>query len=385
MSLPTTLEMIGDLIATPSVSSVVRSIDMGNEAVTNLIANWCNSAGFSVEIMPVADNPGHFNLIATLGQGKGGLVLSGHTDTVPFNEALWDSDPFVASEREGRLYGLGTSDMKSFIALALAAARTFDPRDFKRPLILLATADEESGMTGAQALLDANRPQADFAVIGEPTNMRPVRMHKGSFSDGLRLTGRSGHASDPSLGNNAMEGMYLIIGELLKVRDEWQSTYRNTEFKVPTPTMNLGHIHGGDNPNRICGDCEITFDVRALPGMNLEELQHALHKRLEEAVRHTGLKLDFTMPYNGVEPMDTPADSPIVSATEKLTGFEASAVNFGTEAPYFAQMGMDVVVLGPGDIATAHQPNEHLEIDTVEPTIDLLRKLIFQYCVDQSI
>ena len=385
MPLPTTRQMIDQLIATPSVSSVVSEIDMGNESVSNLLANWCSDGDYNVELMPIESKPEHVNVIATMGSGNGGLVLAGHTDTVPFNESLWESDPFVTSERDGLLHGLGTTDMKAFLALALTAANSFKPADFKKPLILLATADEESGMSGAKALLDADRPKADFAVIGEPTNMRPVRMHKGAMSDGIRLTGRSGHSSDPSFGNNAMEGMYKIIGELLAIRKELQSRYKNDAFAVPHPTLNLGHIHGGDNPNRICGDCELLFDLRPLPGMNIEELYATIHTRLQNAVSNTGLKIEFTMPFNGIYPMETAADSPIVRATEKLTGSSAEAVSFGTEAPYFSKMGMDVVILGPGDISTAHQPNEYLHLDRIDKTIEMLRSLIYQYCIQCKI
>ena len=384
MPIPTVRKMIEGLIATPSVSSVVEDIDMGNEAVTQLLADWCRQAGFAIEVMPIDGKPGHYNLIATRGSGPGGLVLAGHTDTVPFNESLWDSDPFAASERDGYIYGLGTTDMKAFLGMALAAAHTFEHAHFQKPLTILATADEESGMSGARALLDARRPVADFAVIGEPTNLRPVRMHKGAMSDGIRLTGRSGHSSDPTLGNNAMEGMYKIIGELMTIRAELQSRYKNDAFKVPHPTLNLGHIHGGDNPNRICGDCELLFDLRPLPGMNMEELYDTVHDRLLAVVNGSGLQLEFTMPFNGTYPMETAADSPIVKATENLTGYTAEAVSFGTEAPYFKEMGMDVVVLGPGDIATAHQPNECLALDRIDPTVDILQSLIQQYCVQPS-
>ncbi len=381
MPIPGLRKMIDKLIATPSVSSVVPSINMGNEAVTHELANWCRDAGFAVEIMPVSTQDKHYNMIATLGEGPGGLVLAGHTDTVPLDESLWNSDPFSATERDGFLFGLGTTDMKAFLALALEAASHFNPANCKKPITILATADEESGMSGARALLDARRPMADFAIVGEPTNLRPVRMHKGAASDGIRLTGRSGHSSDPSLGNNAMEGMHRIIGELLLIRTELQAHFKNDAFHVPVPTLNLGRIHGGDNPNRICGDCELSFDLRPLPGMNVEELLDTIHDRLVETVRDTGLQLEFTMPFNGIQPMETAADSDIVRATEKLTGHPAEAAAFGTEAPYFQQLGMEVVVLGPGDIGTAHQPNECLRLDRIEPTINLLRSLISRYCV----
>ena len=151
---------------------------------------------------------------------------------------------------------------------------------------------------------------------------------------------------------------------------------------MPTPTLNLGHIHGGDNPNRICGQCELTYDLRVLPGMDLRELREMLHQRLAQVVEPTGLELEFTLPFNGNQPMETDAASAIVRSAENLTGHQAEAVSFGTEAPFFASLGMDVVVLGPGNIDTAHQPDEFLELDRIDPTVTLLRQLVFQHCLN---
>lgn len=378
---PDLLDMIDGLISAPSVSSVNATFDQGNHLVIERLAGWLEPLGYRVEIMPLPDQPGKANLIATLGSGPGGLVLAGHTDTVPWDEGRWKFDPFRLTRQDDRLYGLGTSDMKAFLALAIEAASSFDASQFREPLILVATADEESSMAGARALVDAKRPQARYAVIGEPTGLRPVRLHKGILMEAIRLRGQSGHSSDPSLGNNALEGMHAIISELLRWRAELQAEHRNPLFEVPVPTLNLGHIHGGDNPNRICADCELHIDLRPLPGMEIEALRHTLQTRLSGIVEGSGLELDCHPLFEGTPALETDAASDIIRVTEKLTGYSATAVAFGTEAPYFKRMGIDTVVLGPGDIDQAHQPDEYLACERIDPTINLLRQLIQRFCI----
>jgi len=378
---PTTLEMIQQLIATPSVSCVNPQIDQSNLPVINLLGNWLNELGFQVEILPVSE--GKANLIATLGSGSGtgGLILAGHTDTVPYDENRWLHDPFKLTEDNGKLYGLGTSDMKAFLALAIEAAISFEKKAYKQPLIILATSDEETTMAGAKALVDAGKPTARYAVIGEPTGMQPIRMHKGIMMEAVRITGLAGHSSNPAYGHNALEAMHLVIAELLKWREELQQQYSNHLFEVPVPTMNLGHIHGGDNPNRICGACELHIDIRPLPGMNLQTLRQELKTRLQTIMPENGFKLEVLPLFSGIPSMETPAESAIVKAAEKLTGTPASSVAFGTEAPYLTEMGIDTIVLGPGDIAQAHQPDEFLDLDRIEPTVELLKKLIHKFCI----
>jgi len=377
---PTLTEMMSALIATPSVSSVNAGWDQSNLAVIELLEGWLSSAGFKTEVMPIPGQPDKANLIATLGTGTDGLVLAGHTDTVPFDGELWRYDPLKLTEADGRLYGLGTSDMKGFFALALEAARGLEAKQLKQPLIILATADEESSMSGAKALVDANRRMGRYAIIGEPTNLKPVRMHKGISMESVRLSGQSGHSSDPSLGNNAMEGMYKVMGNILNWRRELQQRYRNPLFAVEVPTLNLGHIHGGDNPNRICGHCELQFDLRPLPGMDIRTLRGELQQRLEQELAESGLKLEMIPVFDGIPAMETPADSRIVKAVEQLTHHTAEAVAFGTEAPYLRDLGIETLVLGPGDIAQAHQPDEYLATQRLAPTIKLLQSIIQQFC-----
>ena len=373
--------MIRKLIEAPSVSATDPALDMGNRAVVERLAGWAEDLGFHVSLTPVDEAKGKYNLVASMGPPGDGLVLAGHADTVPYDQARWRHDPFKLTEANGKLYGLGTSDMKSFLALAVEAARDMPLGKLRKPLVILATADEETGMSGAKALAASGRAPGRYAVIGEPTGLRPVRMHKGIMMHAVRIQGRSGHSSDPSLGVSALEAMHRVIAALLAWRDEIQGAHWNGLFSVPFPTLNLGHIHGGDNPNRICGDCELQLDLRPLPGMSLQMLRDTLHERVQAAVAGDDVSVQFEALFDGIPAMETAADSAVVHVAETLTGRTAEAVAFATEAPYFGQLGMETIVLGPGDIAQAHQPDEYLSMDRLQPTVQLLRKLIQRFCL----
>jgi len=383
-NIPPLLNMIDALISAPSVSSADPSLEQGNLAVIEHLASWLKDSGFRVEVMPLPGDKTKANLIATLGSGTGGLVLSGHTDTVPYDEGKWQHDPFSLTRDNERLYGLGTSDMKAFLALALEASRELRAGDLKEPLIILATADEETSMAGAKALVDHKLPRARYAVIGEPTGLRPVHMHKGMLMEAIRLEGHSGHSSDPALGNSALEAMYSVIGALRQWRTELQDKHHDARFAVPVPTLNLGHIHGGDNPNRICPECELHIDLRPLPGMELQALRQELHHRVLSTLRDSGIHASFESLFDGVPAMETPANAAIVQLAEKLTGHRPEAVAFGTEAPYLNQLGMETVVLGPGDIDQAHQPDEYLAVDRLTPTVEILKQMVNSVCIKRD-
>ena len=376
---PPLLDMMGQLIATPSISSSHATLDMSNEPVIDLLANWLNSSGFEVNRQNCA--AGKYNLIATLGDGSDGLILSGHTDTVPMDEKLWHSSPFTLTERDNRLYGLGSCDMKSFLAMAIAASHAYERRQFKRPLTIVATADEETSMSGAQLLARNGHRLGRYCVIGEPTALKPVRQHKGIIMESVRFVGASGHSSDPMLGNNALEGMHEFIQRLLVFRDNLQSRYKDPAFKVAVPTLNLGHIHGGDNPNRICGACELHFDLRFLPGMELEELRADIQAMAREVAAQRALEVEFESLFHGIPAMSTAADSPLTRHLEQATGSAAGSVAFGTEAPYFNALDCETIIMGPGSINQAHQPDEYLSMDQIKPTVHLLQGLIKHFCL----
>jgi len=380
---PPIKEMLSKLIATPSISSVSPEFDQSNRNVIDLMANWLDGLGFAVEIMPLPHQPSKANLIASMGTGPGGLVLAGHTDTVPYDQQQWNFDPFALTETQDRFYGLGIADMKSFFALAIEAACSFEAKDFQCPLILLATADEESSMEGAKTLVELGRPKARYAVIGEPTGLRPVHMHKGIIMEAVHIHGHSGHSSNPALGANALEGLHQVLGMLLTWRDELQQHHSDRRFTVPVPTLNLGLVSGGDNPNRICAHSQVHFDLRMLPGMHIDLLRQELDHRLQ-ALMAADSKLKYSRESlsDGTPPMYTPPESPLVKTLEKLTGYAAEAVAFCTEGPYLNSLGMDTVIIGPGDIAQAHQPDEYLALDRVQPSVALLQSLIRQFCIN---
>lgn len=152
---------------------------------------------------------------------------------------------------------------------------------------------------------------------------------------------------------------------------------------VPVLALNFGHIHGGDNPNRICGECELHLDIRPLPNMKLKELREQLHFKVEQLLKETPFKCEFSELFSGIEAMETSKYANIVKITEKLTGYEAQSVAFGTEAPYLQQLGCETIILGAGDIEQAHQPDEFLALNRIQPMIDILTRLIAHYCLEE--
>lgn len=376
------LSLFNHLLNLPTVSSANPSLDQSNLTVINLLAEVFEQIGFSCELIPVSDSPKKANLIATIGSGPGGLVLSGHTDTVPFDEALWTHDPLKLTEKDDRLYGLGSSDMKGFFAVVYAALEPLLKQDisFKQPLIILATADEESSMNGARALAKLGKPKARYAVIGEPTGLKPINMHKSIMMETIRIQGQSGHSSNPALGKNALEAMHEVITALLLFRQRLQADYQNPHFAVDMPTMNLGAIHGGDNPNRICGHCELEFDVRLLPGMANDSIRQSINQLVKPIANKYQTEIELASLFPGVEAFEN-RDSELVKIAEKLTGHNAMSVAFGTEAPFLQELGMDTIVLGPGSIDLAHQPNEYMALDQVKPAISIIQNLIQRCCL----
>lgn len=379
--LPSCQQMIAGLIALPSISSLDPQLDHSNRPVAEQLAEWLEALGFDCELLPLPGQTSKVNLLATLGQGPGGLVLAGHLDTVPYDEGGWRSDPFRLTEREGRLYGLGTADMKSFLALAVEAAREFRGKPLKHPLIILGTADEEITLGGARALAAAGRPKARHAVIGEPTGLKPVRIHKGNLAETIRVLGKGGHSSNPTLGLNAVEGMQRVLHALLDLRAALAGGPQNPNFCVPYSTLSPGCIHGGDAHNRIPASCELRVDLRLLPGIDLVAQREALRQHATTALADTNYRLEFESLYPGCPGFETASTAAIVKACEELTDHTAGAVDFATEGAIFNDMGIETVVLGPGDIEQAHLPDEYLSLDRVEPTVRLLRQLIQRFCI----
>jgi acetylornithine deacetylase len=379
-SLPPLEQMIRQLVAIPSVSSPQPALDQGNGPVCALLASWLEPLGFHIELKPLPGAPGKLNLVARSGPGENGLVLAGHTDTVPCDVALWRSDPFGGEVRDGRLYGLGSADMKSFLAVAAQAAARLDLRKLGRPLVILGTADEESGMGGARALVAEDARLGARVLVGEPTSLRPIDRHKGVLMERVRVTGRSGHASDPAAGLNAIDGMVAVIRALAAHRDRLAAELPDLGFPVPGPTVNFGAIRGGDNANRICASCELDVDLRLVPGMTSAVARAGLRAAVAKALEGSGFELSFVALFEGIDPLAPGARRELAAACEHAAGHACGAVNFGTEGPLYQQLGMEVVVCGPGDIALAHQPDESIELSEAARAVELLEGLARRFC-----
>ena len=380
--LPDPKEMIRELVAKPSVSSLDSRIDQSNRGVIDLVAEWAEAVGFEVRVDALPGPSGKCNLVATLGSGGDGLVLSGHTDTVPYDASRWTEDPFVLSEREEKLFGLGTADMKGFFAAALHASARFDPRQLRRPITLVATADEESTMAGARHLAELGESLGAYAIIGEPTGLRPIHKHKGILFVRLIVDGKSGHASQPDLGINAIEGLQRAIAALQGWRERASARFVDDDFEVPTPTLNFGRVEGGDSFNRICAHCELSIDMRLLPTMDHEVVLRELGDAVGEALVERPWRFEVQPTGVHVESFSTPTDTPFVQQVEDMCGCSASSVLFATEAPYLAKLGLETLVLGAGDIKVAHQPDEYVTMTAIRRATDLYANLIQRICVE---
>ncbi|HSN83150.1 MAG TPA: acetylornithine deacetylase [Polyangiales bacterium] len=380
--LPSAAYMLRQLIASPSVSSPDERFDQSNRGVIDLVAQWASELGFSVRVEPLPGQPKKANLIARLGDGADGLVLSGHTDTVPYDADRWTDDPFELTERDGKLFGLGTADMKGFFAAALHAVARTDRARIRRPIVLLGTADEESTMEGAKALVEAGERLGRHALIGEPTGLRPIRKHKGVFYVQLIIEGRSGHASNPALGVNAIDGLQRALGALQSWREAIGSRHHDDEFEVPMPTLNFGRVRGGDSPNRICAECTLDLDIRFLPGMSRAAVVEELRGVVAEALEGGAWTFELRETGAFAEAFAGPTDPDFTQAVESVCGCSARTALFGTEAPYLAELGLQTLILGAGDIAVAHQPDEYVTMAAIERATEVYASLIRRFCIE---
>jgi acetylornithine deacetylase len=380
MSLPSFISMYQQLIAAPSISAIEEHLCMSNKSVIELLAQWCESLGFTCEIIELESGKGRYNLLAKRGQGDGGLMLAGHTDTVPFDDSRWNQNPFKLTELDNKLYGLGSIDMKGFFAFVLQAISELDEKQQTQPILILATADEETTMAGAQQICKHPNLKPSRCIIGEPTDMTPVFTHKGHMTTAIRVVGRSGHSSDPERGLNAIEVMHKVITKLLILKEQLKNKYSINHFKIPYPTLNLGNIHGGDNANRICGCCEMHIDMRPLPGLSVQELQALVLDATYDINQQYPNSVSVIDLHEPIPAFTGSTDSALVKLAENIAGQKAVAVNYCTEAPFIQQLGCETIVMGPGSINQAHQPDEFLAMEKIKPSQQIISNLIKASC-----
>ena len=330
------------------------------------------------------------NLFATLGDSnKPGLILSGHSDVVPVDGQNWDTDPFVATERDGKLFARGSADMKGFIGIVLAQAPRFvaalNENRLDAPLHYALSYDEEVGCLGVRSLirdLEENSIRPAGCVVGEPTSMQPIVAHKGTHRFRCCVHGREAHSSYVTHGVNAIEYAARLVVYIRQIADRLaQIETRDYGFTVPYSTLSTGLIQGGIAANVIPKECIFHFDMRTLPNASAEGLYQEIRTYAEALAREmqltdasSGIDLKWMSQTAGLAASETDA---IVQWAMRLSNqHRVGKVSYGTEAGLFQKMGVPSVICGPGDIAQAHSPNEFVALEQLAQCEAFVNRII---------
>ena len=325
------------------------------------------------------------NLFATIGPpGTSGVALSGHTDVVPVDGQSWDSDPFTLRAHGGRLYGRGACDMKGFLACVLAAVPDFKRAELKTPIHIAFSYDEEVGCLGVRPMIaefGARIPTPRFVIVGEPTSMQVVDAHKGPVRWQVEVTGRAAHSSMAHLGVNAITYAARLISELARIEAELKISTRDDRFDPPFVTLQVTKLEGGTANNIIPIFCRFGFEIRALPGLDIDGLESRLRAFADTEcmpeMRAVADEAAITITRaNTVPPFAADPNSEITALALQLTGHNRThTVSYATEAGLFQGGGAPAIVCGPGDIAQAHTPNEWIAASELDKCMAFLERL----------
>jgi acetylornithine deacetylase len=355
-----------------------------NLALIEFVADRLDGLGVPVKLVH-DDARTKANLFATIGPDReGGVALSGHTDVVPVAGQKWSSDPFTLTERDGRLVGRGATDMKGFVACALAAAPGFKAAALKVPIHFALSYDEEVGCLGVRKLipeLAASLPKPRMTIVGEPTGMKAVGAHKGINVLTTTVTGTDGHSSRPRAGVNAIAAAAEIVRFLDRLADELTREGGGAAFDPPGTTLNIGTISGGAAVNMIARECSVHWEFRPVPETDprrvIARLEQFVEGELLPRLRAVDPRATVATHLDVASPaLKSDPHSPAVQLACALNGDNApGAVSFMCEAGLYHQAGVSAVVCGPGSIAQAHQPDEFVEIAQLEACRTFLERL----------
>ena len=373
----TVREMLDRLVAFDTVSR------QSNLALIDFVRDYLERHEIESTLVP-SDDGDKANLYASVGPPvEGGVVLSGHTDVVPVDGQPWDSDPFTVVERDGRLYGRGTCDMKGFLAIALALVPEMDR--LRRPIHFALSYDEEVGCQGAPRMirqLAGRLPRPQAVIVGEPTGLQVVTAHKGITGVRTVVTGHEAHSSQTHRGVSAvMTAARLVtwLDDLARQRRD-QGPF-DPEFEPPYTTVHVGLIQGGTAVNIISRQCEFQWDIRHVPGDEPEAIveQFRRHCRdvVESELRAVAPEAGITTEVSVQAPALRHEDGPAVELARQLTGRNATTkMAFAAEAGQFQDAGLPAVLCGPGYIDQAHQPNEFISLQQLDAGTQFVRRLI---------
>lgn len=377
-----TVEILERLVSSPTVSRD------SNLPLIEWVRNFLFDLGVESHLVPDATGL-KANLFASLGPAReGGVVLSGHTDVVPVDGQTWCSDPFAMTERGGRLYGRGTSDMKGFIAAALSRLAVWSRKGLSRPVHLMLSYDEEVGCHGAPPMIAAAKaqlPAPAAVIVGEPTGMRIATQHKGLCWVRTRVTGIAAHSSLTHQGVSAVMLAAELIGALRDISRDLSSRPSPAALDPPYTTLSINQIEGGTAINILAGVCEFGWDIRALPGESprtiLGKLEAFAERRLRELSKEGKQCRIETSLLAEAPPLAPEAGVAEELARAAADGMgESVCVPFGTEGGFFQRAGWSTVVCGPGRIEQAHRPDEFVERTQLLECDAFLDRLIQQQC-----
>lgn len=378
-----TLDMITKLVGFDTVSR------NSNLELIHFVQDYLSGHGIDSQLVPSPDGT-KSNLFATIGpMVEGGIVLSGHTDVVPVDGQPWDTPPFEVISKDGRLYGRGTCDMKSFIAIALAKIPDMLRADLQRPIHLALSYDEEVGCQGAPAMIErmaAELPRPRAVVIGEPTSMQPIMAHKGLAILRTTVTGHEAHSSQIQRGVSAVMTAAKLIQHLESMTAENRAAADpDSLFVPPFSTLHVGVVHGGTAVNIISRECSFMWDVRVLPGETLSQYLVPFQQYCEALLvemRQIAPEADIVTEVIADAPPMADDGGEAQALAQRLSGHRCcGVVPYGTEGGQFQRAGFSVVVCGPGSIDQAHQPNEYIDIDQVTACESFIDGVIAQLTV----
>lgn len=373
------LDMVSRLIAFPTVS---RDSNLG---LIETVRDYLGTLGVKSRLTYDASRK-KANLFATLCEGsQPGLILSGHTDVVPVDGQTWDTEPFSATIRDGRLYGRGSADMKGFIGTALALAPRFIEANMDSGLHLALSYDEEIGCIGVRGLiadLEEIGLKPAGCIVGEPTSMQPIVAHKGTHRFRCCVKGREAHSSYTTQGVNAVEFAARIVVYIRQMADRLaQLETRDYGFTVPYSTLQTGVMRGGIAANIVPKDCEFQFEARTLPGVEAEKLYREIQDfaatllpEMQRVEPNAAIDFEWLASAPGLSMQES--DAIVQLAASLARNKPNGAVSYGTEAGLFQQAGIPTVVCGPGSIEQAHRPNEFVELEQIAQCEAFLLRLI---------
>lgn len=344
------LAILADLIAFPTVSS------QSNLALIGWVETLLTHAGFTVTRIPAAEE-GKAGLLARFGAGAGGILWSAHSDVVPVEGQGWTLPPFVLTRVGGRLHGRGTTDMKGFLACVLAHAETLREKPPARPMLIALSWDEEVGVRGIREMIGQVIPvlgRPELCIIGEPTLMRPAIGHKGKASYRALCRGEAGHSALAPKFTNALHVAADLIGALRAEQARLIAEGARDEGQDPAfSTVHAGVMRGGVALNIVPDRAEVLFEIRHLAGETPEDILARIAARLPE-----GVEISETGAYPGLG--SDPADPALADCIARLDDPRPVKIAFGTEAGYFAGLGLPTLVCGPGTMDDGHQPDESI-------------------------